>query len=152
MNIVELNEKNLSDALDIYKRTKAEYFVAVGKAIPDDKTIEDSLYCDETGALTFLFVEKGAVYGLVTVNKSTAEIENFCVDFSIADESVKQRMLEFSIKQFSTITLVFIWVDSISSALSDMLESYGFEYTGEQDYIDKQRGISRYKYVFRRKK
>ena len=152
MNIVELNEKNLNDALNVYKKTKARYFEALGKDLPDDKTIEDSLYCDETGAITFLFVEKSVVYGLVTVNKSTAEIENLCIDFAIADDSVKQRMLEFAIKQFSTITLVFVWADSTATDVSDLLESYGFEYTGEQDYIDKQRGISRNKYVFRRKK
>ena len=83
MNIVELNEKNLNDALNVYKKTKARYFEALGKDLPDDKTIEDSLYCDETGAITFLFVEKSVVYGLVTVNKSTAEIENLCIDFAI---------------------------------------------------------------------
>ena len=41
MNIVELNEKNLNDALNVYKKTKARYFEALGKDLPDDKTIEE---------------------------------------------------------------------------------------------------------------
>lgn len=152
MNIVELSDKYLGEAIKIYKKTKADFYQAIGKEMPSDEEITRMLYGEETGSISFVFVEKAVTYGLVTVNKATAEIENLCIDFSIGTGAIRQRILEFSIKQFSTITLVFIWTDTTEVALANLLEEYGFEYTGEQDYINKTSSISKYKYVFRRKK
>mgnify|MGYP002521797304 CR=1 FL=1 len=152
MNIVELSDKYIGEVLRIYKTEKSEYFRAIGKEMPTDEEILHSLNGKDTGSISFAFVEKSVTYGMVTVNKSTAEIENLCIDYAIADKAARQRMLEFSIKQFSTITLVFIWTDTTEVTLSNLLEDYGFEYTGEQDYVNKERSISKYKYVFRRKK
>lgn len=152
MNIVELNEKNLGEAISLYKRTKAELYNALCREMPSDAEIEENLSGRNSGAITFLFVEKSVTYGLVTVNKASQEIENLCIDFALCNADVKQRILEFSIKQFSTITLVFVWVDSTEGLVSELISDYGFEYTGVQDYIDKQKSISRYKYFFKRKK
>ena len=40
----------------------------------------------------------------------------------------------------------------LSFALSDALEDFGFEYTGEQNYLDKEKSVLDFRYVYRRKK
>ncbi len=151
MNVVELSEKNLPEAIRIYKKSKEPFFQALGKDLPSDEMVENEFYRYDT-AITYLFMDKGTAHALITVNKDTARIENLCVDFIALDEQGLNKVLEFAIKQFSAITFVYVWVDSVDFATSEYVENYGFEYTGEQDYIDKEKFISKYKYVFRRKK
>ena len=152
MNIVELNEKNLTEALKVFKRIRAPYYEQTFKDCPDDDAIKDSFYGAGGDGITYVFTEKGSCNGLVTIDKSVAQIKNLSFDFSALADADLTKILEFTLKQFSAITLVFIWVSSLETEVIDLLENYGFEYTGEQDYIDKERFISNYKYVFRRKK
>ena len=152
MNIVELNEKNLNEALKVFKRIKTPYFNDIGAEIPSDEAVIGSFRGASGDGITYVFTEKGNCFGLVTVDKSVAEIKNLTMDLNSLSSSDRTRIIEFTLKQFSSITLVFIWVSSLDTAISSLLEDYGFEYTGEQDYINKDRFISNYKYVFRRKK
>ncbi|MBO4572756.1 MAG: hypothetical protein J5762_03200 [Clostridia bacterium] len=152
MNIVELNEKNLGEALRIFKKTKAEYYEAVGEEIPSDSVIGEGFRGVSGEGITYLFTEKGVCNALVTIDKPIAEIRNFSIDFSALGEADLTKILEFTVKQFSAITLVFIWITSLDNAVMDLIEGFGFEYTGEQDYIDKDKFLSAYKYVYRRKK
>ena len=152
MNVVEVSEKNLKDAIEIYKRLTAPLYEAVPMPVPDDNELESILMGYESGAISYMLADKGKAYALFTVNKDNAEIENFCVDDSACGDSAINKTLEFAIKQFSAITLVFTWVDSLNTKLSEILENYGFEYTGEQDYLNKDKFISRFHYVYRRKK
>ena len=152
MNVVEVSEKNLKDAIDIFKRLTAPLYEAVPMPVPDDNELESILMGYESGAISYMLADKGKAYALFTVNKDNAEIENFCVDDSACSDAAINKTLEFAIKQFSAITLVFTWVDSLNTKLSEILENYGFEYTGEQDYLNKDKFISRFHYVYRRKK
>ncbi len=152
MNIVELNEKNLNEALRIFKSTKTEYYKAVDEQMPADEVIAEGFRGVSGEGITYLFTEKGVANGLVTIDKPIAEIKNFSIDFTALSKADLTKILEFTVKQFSAITLVFIWVTSIDGAVMELIEDFGFEYTGEQDYIDKAKFLSAYKYVFRRKK
>ena len=152
MNIVELNEKNLPEALRVYKKFQAEVCEQTGAALPEDGEIEESFYGSNGEGITYTFLEKGNCFGLVTIDKAVAEIKNLTVDFSLLSKSDLMRVTEFTLKQFSAITLVFVWVSSLQTELMDFLEEYGFEYTGQQDYLDKAKYIQNYRYVYKRKK
>lgn len=152
MNVVEVCEKNLREALDIYKRERADFFTALNLSMPDDEKLETEFLGYETGAISYILSDKGKAYALFTTDKDNAEISNLCFDLNSLEKNTITRALEFAIKQFSAITLVFIWVDSLNQKLSDVLEDFGFEYTGEQNYLDKEKGILNFRYVFRRKK
>ena len=152
MNVVEVSEKNLHEALEFYKRDRADFYSALGKALPDDDKLEIDLLGYETGAISYILSDKGKAYALFTTDKDSAEISNLCVDLSVLDRSIVTKTLEFAIKQFSSITLVYVWVDSLNGSISEILEDFGFEYTGEQNYLDKEKSILNFRYVFRRKK
>ena len=152
MNIVEVSEKNLREAIDIYKRDRAEFYAALSKEFPSDESLETELLGYETGAISYILSDKGKAYALFTTDKDSAEISNLCIDIDLLDAPVITKALEFAIKQFSAITLVFIWVDSLNGRISEILEDFGFEYTGEQNYLDKEKSILEFRYVFRRKK
>ena len=152
MNIVELNERNLPEALRVYKKFQAEICEQTGRVLPEDSEIEDSFYGTNGEGITYTFLEKGNCFGLVTIDKATAEIKNLTMDFSLLSKSDLMRVTEFTLKQFSAITLVFVWVNSLQSELMNFLEDYGFEYTGQQDYLDKSKYIQNYRYVYKRKR
>ena len=152
MNIVELNEKNLTEALKVFKRVQTPFFEQLSTDVPEDSAIKNRFYGTDGDGITYLFTEKGSCNGLVTIDKSVAEIKNLSLDFDVLGEADLNKILEFTLKQFSAITLVFVWVNSLDSSVLDLIENYGFEYTGEQDYLNKDKFISNYRYVFRRKK
>ena len=152
MNVVEVCERNLKEAVDLYKRTKAEYFSTIGAKMKEDSALEDELLGYETGSISYVLADKGKAYALFTVDKENAELANLCVDHQIVDRAAIERCLEFAVKQFSSITFVFTWADSLDASLSNSLEDFGFEYTGEQNYLDKEKTILRFRYVYRRKK
>ncbi len=152
MTIVELNEKNFSDALNFLKKERGALCEEMECSLPEDAEIELSFRGKSGEGITYLFLEKGNCNALVTVDKPNCEIQNFIIDFKAVNKTNLQKILEFTLKQFSAVTLVFIWVNSLEKELLDLIENYGFEYTGEQDYINKEKFISRYKYSFRRKR
>ena len=152
MNVVEVCERNLKEAVDLYKRTKAEYFSTIGAKMKEDSALEDELLGYETGSISYVLADKGKAYALFTVDKENAELANLCVDHQIVDRAAMERCLEFAVKQFSSITFVFTWADSLDASLSNSLEDFGFEYTGEQNYLDKEKTVLRFRYVYRRKK
>ena len=152
MNVVEVCERNLKEAIDLYKRTKSEYFSAIGASMKEDAELEEELLGYETGSIQYVLADKGKAYALFTVDKDNAELTNLCVDHRVVDRSNIDKCLEFAVKQFSSITFVFTWADSLDQTLSDSLEDFGFEYTGEQDYLDKEKMVLRFRYVYRRKK
>jgi len=152
MNIVELSEKNMNEAVKVYKRVQLPLYEQLVKQLPEDNVIKKDFYGSEGDGITYLFTEKGNCNGLVTIDKPTAEIKNLSLDFDNLSQSDLNKILEFTLKQFSAISLVFLWVNSLDNSVMDLIEQYGFEYTGQQDYLNKDKFISNYKYVFRRKK
>lgn len=152
MTIVELNEKYLGEALNFFKRERGVVCAEIGTELPEDSQIKEGFYGKSGEGITYLFLEKGNCNAIITVDKPSCEICNLIIDFNAMSAPNIQKLLEFTLKQFSAVTLVFFWVTSTETKLLDLIEDYGFEYTGEQDYIDKQRFISRYKYSFRRKR
>lgn len=152
MNVVEVSEKNLHEALDFYKRDRVDFYSALNKDLPGDERLETELLGYETGAISYVLSDKGKAYALFTTDKDSAEISNLCFDLASLDKAIVTKTLEFAIKQFSAITLVYTWVDSLNNRVSEVLEDFGFEYTGEQNYLDKEKAILNFRYVFRRKK
>lgn len=152
MNIIEVSEKNVKEAIDLFKRSKAALYEAISTPMKDDSALEEELLGYETGAISYVLSDKGKAYALFTIDKDDAELSNLCIDGKVVDAQTMEKCLEFAAKQFSSITFVFTWVDSLDVILSEYLESFGFEYTGEQDYLDKEKFLSRFRYVYRRKK
>lgn len=152
MTIVEMNEKNFTEGLNFFKREKGALCKDIGIQLPEDSEISKGFYGKSGEGITYLFLEKGNCNALITVDKPNCTIESLIIDFNAMNSVNMQKLLEFTLKQFSAVTLVFLWVTSLEIKLLELIEQYGFEYTGEQDYIDKQRFISNYKYSFRRKK
>lgn len=153
MTISELTEKNVNDALALYKHSTKDYLDLTPRGLLSDEEICKMLLKGETeDDITYLFYDKGALLSMVTISKSKAEIFNLHVNFDLIDNYFPTRLLEFIIKQYSAISRVFIWVCSVNLKLCGMLEDYGFEYTGEQQYLNKDSNILRFRYVFRRKK
>lgn len=152
MNIVEVSEKNVKEAIELFKRSKSALYEAISAPMKEDSLIEEDLLGYETGAISYVLSDKGRAYVLFTIDKDNAELSNFCVDKKAVDAAAMERCLEFAAKQFSSLTFVFTWVDSLDVTLSDFLEAFGFEYTGEQNYLDKEKLVLRFRYVYRRKK
>ena len=151
MNIVELSEKNISEAITLFRLANKDFYAARELDV-NDVDVRAMLFGGSEFSFTYLLSDKGMYQGLVTVNKPDAEIKNLWLNYSIIDQPCILKLLEFSIKQFSAITLVYICLNSTDFDTQSVVEDYGFEYTGEQDYIDKERNLLRYKYVFKRKK
>ncbi len=153
MNINELSEKNLHEVVNFYKNATKDYFHLLPVKDCTNEELENMFLDGESeGDFTYLFTDKGSTLALVTCSKPKAEIVNMCVNFDLVDEGFTQKFLEFVIKQFSAITRVFIWVCSLDGKISEMLENYGFEYTGEQKYISKEHNLLQFRYVYKRKK
>lgn len=151
MNILELTERNVAEARNLFMLAKGGFYEAIGQDVAD-VDIEKVLKLDDDTVTTYLLVDKGVYQSLVTVNKPTSTIDNFWVNFDIVDEQYLSKFMEFVIKQFSAITLVFLWVDSTDDKLAALVEDYGFEYTGEQNYIDGEKNILNFRYVYKRRK
>lgn len=153
MNINELSEKNLHDAVQMYKTSVSAYakFLPNGES-SDEEIAQTFLDYENNGDFTYLFYDRGAPVAMATIEKSKAEIRNLFVNFDLIDEFFTTKYLEFIIKQFSAITRVFIWVVSLDTKACEMLEDYGFEYTGEQEYLSKENNILKFRYLFKRKK
>lgn len=153
MNINELNEKNVVDALELYKASTIDYNEYFGKKLVsyEDFTAK-MLENEKNGDFCYLFYDKTSLLAMATIAKQRAEIDNLYVNFDLVDEYFGEKYLEFVIKQFSAISRVSVWVVSKDVKIMELIENYGFEYTGEQEYLSKEHCILRYKYVFRRKK
>ncbi len=151
MNIVELSEKNIQEATNLFVLAKQDFYQAIGKDI-NSVNVEEVLKVSDETVTTYLLADKGVYQSLVTVNKPTSTIDNLWINFDIIEEQYLSKFMEFVIKQFSAITLVFLWVDTTDEKLTHMVEDYGFEYTGEQNYIDGEKNILNLRYVYKRRK
>ena len=149
MNIVELSEKNIVEAKGLFVLAKRSFYEALGQDV-ESADFESALKIED--ASTYMLADKGVYQALVTVNKSASTIENLWINFDIVEEQYLSKFLEFVIKQFSAITLVFYWVDSTDDKVTHLIEDYGFEYTGEQNYVNKENNLLSYRYVYKRKK
>ncbi len=149
MNIVELSEKNIVEAKGLFVLAKRSFYEALGQDV-ESADFESALKIED--ASTYMLADKGVYQALVTVNKSASTIENLWINFDIVEEQYLSKFMEFVIKQFSAITLVFYWVDSTDDKVTHLIEDYGFEYTGEQNYVNKENNLLSYRYVYKRKK
>ena len=153
MTISELSERNINDALSLYKLTTKDYLEKTPRGEWSDEEICQMLLDGTTdGDVTYMFSDKGVFLSMVTIAKAKAEIMNLHINFDLIDNYFPNRFLEFIIKQYSAISRVFVWVCSIDTKLCEVLEDYGFEYTGEQQYLNKESNVLRFRYVFKRKK
>ncbi len=151
MNIVELSEKNISEAKSLFVLAKRSFYQALGEdveAVPFEKVLKT----DDDSVSTYMLADKGVYQALVTINKPASRIENLWINFDLVEEQYLSKFMEFVIKQFSAITLVFYWVDSTDDKTTHLIEDYGFEYTGEQNYVNKENNVLSFRYVYKRKK
>lgn len=151
MNIVELSEKNFAEAKSLFLLSKGEFYKALGED-PQEVDVAKVLKTDDDASNTYMLVDKGVYQCLVTVSKPTSSIENLWINFDAVEEQYLSKFMEFVIKQFSAITLVFFSVDSTDYKTTHLIEDYGFEYTGEQHYVDKEKNLLTFRYVYKRKK
>lgn len=153
MNIFELSEKNLNDAVALYRNTTEKYLEYLSDhPLTDDEIGKMLMEYELRGDFTYVFYDRGNAIAMVSICKSSAEIANLHVNFDAVDPHFPDKFLEFVVKQFSTIVRVFTTVVSCDTKAVDLLEKYGFEYTGEQEYISKEKNVLRYRYVYKRKK
>ncbi len=151
MNIVELSEKNLAEAKNLFYLAKGDFYKALDEDIAS-ADLNKVLKTDEDSANTYMLADKGVYQCLVTVSKPLSSIVNLWINFDLVEEQYLSKFMEFVIKQFSAITLVFFNVDSTDYKTTHLIEDYGFEYTGEQHYVDKEKNLLTFRYVYKRKK
>lgn len=151
MNIVELSDKNVLEAKNLFLLAKSNFYQALGKDV-EEVDLNKVLKVDDDTVATYMLADKGVYQCLVTVNKPNSTIDNLWINFDVIEEQYLNKFMEFVIKQFSAITLVFLWVNSTDDKLTEMIENYGFEYTGEQNYLDKDTNVLAFRYMYRRKK
>ena len=152
MTIFELSEKNIGDAVALYKTTTESYSDYLPNPPTDEEIAEKLFSFERRGDFTYLFYDKGVIVAMISVCKTVGEVENIHVNFPLVESSFPAKFLEFAVKQLSNFPRIGTTVVSTDSCAVEMLEKYGFEYTGEQEYISKEHNVLRYKYVCKRKK
>ena len=100
--------------------------------------------------ITFIAYDKNSVNGLVTIDKERSEIAHLYIAPEKQRQGLGTKLLEFGIKQMTSISRVYTTVLAANNVGVDFFEKYGFEFTGEQRTL--KNGMLELKYVFRKKK
>ena len=155
MYIVEMNDKNIMDAAECYYNSwlsaHSEHFSEDYLSLYSVERILNTLKKDNTSdRITFISYDKNIVNGLVTIDKERSEIAHLYVNPERQRMGFGTKLLEFGIKQMTSISRVYTTVLSCNSLGLEFFEKYGFEFTGEQRTL--KNGMLELKYVFRKKK
>lgn len=155
MYIVEMNEKNILDAAECYYNSwlssHSESFPEDALSLYNVDRILNILKKDNTSErITFLAYDKNTVNGLVTIDKDRSEIAHLFIAPEKQRQGLGTKLLEFGIKQMTSISRVYTTVLSCNAVGLEFFEKYGFEFTGEQRTL--KNGMLELKYVFRKKK
>jgi ribosomal protein S18 acetylase RimI-like enzyme len=155
MYIVEMNDKNLMDAAECYYNS---WLSSHAYHVPEDtlsvysvERVANVLKKDNTmDRITFIAYDKNTVNGLVTIDKERSEIAHLYIVPEKQRQGLGTKLLEFGIKQMTSISRVYTTVLAANNVGVDFFEKYGFEFTGEQRTL--KNGMLELKYVFRKKK
>ena len=155
MYIVEMNDKNIVEAAECYYNSwlsaHAERFSEDYLSLYSVERIINILKKDNTAdRITFISYDKNIINGLVTIDKERAEIVHLYVNPERQKMGFGTKLLEFGIKQMTSINRVYTTVLSCNTVGVDFFEKYGFEFTGEQRTLKS--GMLELRYVYRKKK
>lgn len=155
MYIVEMNEKNLSDAAECICKSwtfaHLKYFSLDYINVYVPERIAAILKKDDsTDKITFLAYDKNMAIGVVTIDKIKCEIPNLYVDPDRLRQGVGSKLMEFAVKQMTSINRIFVTVLSVNEIGLAFFEKHGFEFTGEQRTL--KNGMLELRYVYKKKK
>ena len=150
-----MNDKNLMDAAECYYNS---WLSSHADHVPEDtlsvysvERVANVLKKDNTmDRITFIAYDKNTVNGLVTIDKERSEIAHLYIVPEKQRQGLGTKLLEFGIKQMTSISRVYTTVLAANNIGVDFFEKYGFEFTGEQRTL--KNGMLELKYVFRKKK
>jgi ribosomal protein S18 acetylase RimI-like enzyme len=155
MYIVEMNEKNIADAAECYYNSwlssHSNYFSEDQLSLYNIERFINILRKDNTtDRITFIAYDKNSVNGLVTIDKIRCEIAHLYIAPEKQKTGLGTKLLEFGIKQMTSINRVYITVLSCNEAGLAFFEKYGFEFTGEQRTL--KNGMLELRYMYKKKK
>lgn len=155
MYIVEMNDKNIVDAAECYYNSwcssHAQYYPEDILANYNIERFVNILKKDNAAdRITFIACDKNTVIGIVTIDKDRSDLTHLYVVPERQKQGIGTKLLEFGIKQMTSINRVYATILSINSTGIDFFEKYGFEFTGEQCTLKS--GMLELKYVYRKKK
>ena len=155
MYIVEMNDKNIFDAAECYYNSwlssHAEHFPEDSLSLYSVDRMINILKKENTSErITFISYEKNVVNGLVTIDKEHSEISHLYISPDKQRQGIGTKLLEFGIKQMTSINRVYTTVLSCNLIGVEFFEKYGFEFTGEQRTL--KNGMLELRYVYRKKR
>jgi len=155
MYIVEMNDKNIAEAAECYvaswKSAHSDFFnEEYLEAFNVEKT-KNILKKDESAdRITYIAYDKNNVVGFVTIDKDRFEMTHLYVRPDKQRQGIGTKLMEFAVKQMTSINRVYATVLSVNEAGLAFFEKYAFEFTGEQRTL--KNGILELKYVYKKKK
>lgn len=155
MYIVEMNEKNIMEAAECYSNSwKSTHSALFSEEFVNAFTAEKVmgiLKKDEASdRITFIAYDKNTAIGLVTIDKNLCEMTHLYVKPDRVRQGVGTKLMEFAIKQLTSINRVYVTVISENHDAVDFFEHYSFEFTGEQRTL--KNGLLELRYVYKKKK
>lgn len=155
MYIVEMNDKNIMDAAECYYNSwlssHSNCYSEDALVLYSAEKFASVLKKDEAAdRITFISYDKNVVNGIVTIDKDRSEITHLFINPDKQKQGFGTKLLEFGIKQMTSISRVYTTVLSANTAGVEFFEKYGFEFTGEQRTL--KNGLLELRYVFRKKK
>lgn len=155
MYIIEMNDKNIIEVAECYYNSwlssHAEYFSEDALSVFSVERIAAVLKKENSSdKITFIAYDKNTINGLVTIDKARSEITNLYIAPDKQRQGIGTKLLEFGIKQMTSITRVYTTILSCNDVGLAFFEKYGFDFTGEQRTM--KNGILELRYMFRKKK
>lgn len=155
MYIVEMTDKNLADVAECYVQSwksvyaglyDSDYVAAFGV----EKTTNFLKRDRNLERITFIAYDKGNAIGFITIDKDKCDIPRLYVAPEKQRQGLGSKLVEFGIKQLSSISRVYVSLLAANVAAVGFFEKYGFEFTGEQRVAKS--GMLELRYVFKKKK
>ncbi len=155
MYIVEMNDKNITEAAECYVSSwKSAHTGHFTEEYMNNFTVEKTtsiLRKDEAAdRITYIAYDKNNVVGFVTIDKDRFEMTHLYVRPDKQRQGIGTKLMEFAVKQMTSISRVYANVLSVNEPGLAFFEKYAFEFTGEQRTL--KNGVLELKYVYKKKK
>lgn len=154
MYIVEMNDKNITEAAECYvsswKSAHSDYFTEdYLSAFNVEKTTNILKKDDAADRITYIAYDKNNVVGFVTIDKERFEMTHLYVRPDKQRQGIGTKLMEFAVKQMTSINRVYATVLSVNRPALAFFEKYAFDFTGEQRTL--KNGILELRYVKKKK-
>ena len=148
-------EKNLMDAAECicasWKSSHAQFFPEEQiNAYTAERVAHILKKDDSPDKITFIAFDKNTVIGVVTIDKIKCEMSNIYVAPDRQRHGIGTKLMEFAVKQMTSINRVYVTVLSVNEVGLSFFEKHTFEFTGEQRTL--KNGMLELKYVYKKKK